>query len=65
MKIEMHWVIHREDTGFYYGTNSATRRGAIAKRIEWTDDEWRDLYRRGDRAVRVVLAPLLKKEKRK
>ena len=48
-------MIKGKKVGFYCGTNFPTRHEAIAlheKRSGWT---WKQCYRRGDRAVKVVI----------
>lgn len=56
--IENHWIIKSAKKGkrpfFYYGT-FGTRKEAITRHSYNLGISWKKCYRRGDRAVRVVI----------
>lgn len=51
------WMII-SDVGLYWGSFFGTRKEAIARHVGWIGDDWKKCYRRGDRAVRVLIQPL-------
>lgn len=56
-KSEVHWFITGR-YGIYYGSNSRTRRGAIADHIESMGIVWTKCQENGDRVIKATIKEL-------